>query len=68
MLRHLSESRRGLHLPIGLQVLSLCIGLIPLLLGIWRAMAAQQVPVSSSVFGAHQHVDQRVDAGGQVDK
>lgn len=51
--------------PIRLDVLLEGPLLLLLLLGL---MAAQQVPVGAPVLGAHQHIDQRIDAGGQIDQ
>jgi len=44
------------------------VGIIPLGVRIGRPTAAQQVPVGPSVLGTHQDIDQRVDAGGQIDE
>lgn len=59
--RHGSRFER----PIRLEMLLQGSLLLLLLLGL---MAAQQVPVGAPILGAHQHIDQGIDAGGQIDQ
>lgn len=55
------------RLAVRLQVLPFPL-LLLLLIGLAARPAAKEIPIGPPVLGAHQHIDQRIDAGGQVDE
>lgn len=40
----------------------------PLLVGIRSTVTAQEIPIGASVLRTHQDIDQRINAGGQIDE